>query len=61
MQAIVLDYFGSLFSDGTSDQVLDVSYLQSKLNDYDIGMLNEPFSMDEFHRAIFDMHPKKAA
>ena len=61
MEAIILDYFTSIFrSNGTTDMAALFDAIQPVVTEDMNEYLTCEFSLDEVHRALKQMHPKKS-
>ena len=58
--SLTQDYFNSLFSINRLSSSSNLSFISHRVSNDDNALLTAPFSLDEFKRAIMQMHPDKA-
>lgn len=57
---IAQEYFDNLFKASAANYEQVVSQIEPKISTYENSRLLEPFTIDEFRVALFQMHPDKA-
>lgn len=60
MGCLLVDYFSNIFFESNGDYSSVVALLKPVVTSRDNDALLAPFSVDDFYRAVFQMHPEKA-
>ena len=60
MGQMAIDYFSNLFGDADDGRAITINYLKPVVTFDQNTLLIEPFTIEEFRRATFQMHLDKA-